>query len=277
MSNAFVHGGFVQWPDFTYGKYLIAIGGTFGPNHAGSDGGVDYVVDAVQRGMKIVVVDPRQSPDSQLGEWVPIRPGTELPYLLAIANVILHEIGTIDQWFVKNRTTGPYLIGPDGYFKRDKATNKPQVRSAAGSTVKTFDDPTIKDLALEGKFKLMASRFAQPSFAQGWDEAIHTRMGCADYDDIRREHPAAWQRACGGGPDRQHDQHQWFHIPAAACCRLHRSWSDRTPRWSRCVLARHGNQPIDRCGRRSGWQHPFIRSSYAQTGCGWSGHPRSDS
>ena len=31
-------------------------------------------------------------------------------------HVILYELGTYDDWFLKNRTNGPYLIGPDGLY-----------------------------------------------------------------------------------------------------------------------------------------------------------------
>lgn len=162
-SNAFHHGGFVHWPDFEYGKYVIAIGGTFGPNHAASDGGSDYVVSAIQNGTKVVVVDPHCSTEAGLGEWVPIRPGTEFPYLLAIANVMLHEQKKFDEWWVKNRTTGPYLIGADGYYVRDAASKKPLVWDASSNSAKTFDDASIKDFALEGSYQV-ADAQVRPAF-----------------------------------------------------------------------------------------------------------------
>jgi anaerobic selenocysteine-containing dehydrogenase len=155
LSNGLVQGGFVEWPDYDYNKYLLAVGGTFGPNHAASDGGSDYVIDAIKDGMRVVVVDPRCSPEARLGEWVPIVPGTEFPYMLAVANVILHEIGKVDEWFVKNRTTGPYLIAPDGMdYHRDTETNKPLIWDPVDSVAKTFDDPSIQDYALEGTFEV---------------------------------------------------------------------------------------------------------------------------
>lgn len=162
-SNAFHHGGFVHWPDFDYGKYVIAVGGTFGPNHAASDGGSDYVVSAIQNGTKVVVVDPRASPEAALGEWVPIRPGSELPYLLALTNVILHEVGKFDEWWVKNRTTGPYLIGADGYYVRDAASKKPLVWDTVSNSAKTFDDTSVKDYALEGAYQVAGAQ-VRPAF-----------------------------------------------------------------------------------------------------------------
>ena len=55
----------------------------------------------------------------------PIRPGTDCAFLLAMLHSVLYEIGIFDVWFVKNRTNAPYLIGPDGYYVRDKTTGKP--------------------------------------------------------------------------------------------------------------------------------------------------------
>jgi anaerobic selenocysteine-containing dehydrogenase len=164
LSNGLVHGGFVQWPDYDYAKYVLAVGGTFGPNHAASDGGTGYVIDAIKKGMKVVVVDPRASPEARLGEWVPIRPGTEFPYMLAITHVILHEIGKIDEWFVKNRTTGPYLIAQDtGDYLRDPETQKPLVWDSVEGVAKTFDAPVVQDYALEGSFEVNGAK-AQPAF-----------------------------------------------------------------------------------------------------------------
>jgi anaerobic selenocysteine-containing dehydrogenase len=56
---------------------------------------------AIERGMKLVVVDPRSSYEASKGEWVPIRPGADLAFLLAMAHVMLHELKTFDEWFLR--------------------------------------------------------------------------------------------------------------------------------------------------------------------------------
>ena len=108
--------------------------------------------DAVARGMKVVVVDPRSNTEASKGEWIPIRPDTDLAFVLAMQNVILHELKKFDIEFIKLRTNGPYLIGPDGYYIRDQASRKPMVWDPSDNKAKVFDDPSIKEYALEGSF-----------------------------------------------------------------------------------------------------------------------------
>ena len=61
---------------------------------------------AKERGAKIVIVDPRQNSSCILAdEWVPIRPGTDLALLLAVANVLIKE-NRYDASFVAEYTTG---------------------------------------------------------------------------------------------------------------------------------------------------------------------------
>lgn len=53
-----------------------------------------------------IVVDPRLNSTSPLvDEWLPIKPGTDLAFLLALSNVVVEE-GLYDKDFVKKHTTG---------------------------------------------------------------------------------------------------------------------------------------------------------------------------
>ncbi|MBF0608457.1 MAG: molybdopterin-dependent oxidoreductase [Magnetococcales bacterium] len=61
---------------------------------------------AKDRGAKIVVVDPRHSETAVIAnEWLSVKPGTDLAFLLALLNVIIEE-GLYDQDFVNNYTVG---------------------------------------------------------------------------------------------------------------------------------------------------------------------------
>lgn len=138
--------------DLQHCKYLIAPGRTVGPNVAAPHP-TQRFLDAIERGMKLVTLDPRFSPEaSKAYRWLPVRPGTELAFALAMIYVIFYELKKFDKWFVKNRTNGPYLIGPDGYYVRDKSTKKPLLWDPVDNRAKTFNDPSIKDYALEGEY-----------------------------------------------------------------------------------------------------------------------------
>jgi anaerobic selenocysteine-containing dehydrogenase len=137
--------------DLEHCTYLIAPGRTTGPNVATTHASKRFL-DAIERGMKVVTLDPRLSPEASKGyKWLPVRPGTELAFTLAMIHTIFYELKKFDEWFVKNRTNGPYLIGPDGHYFRDSATKKPLVWDAAEDKAKTFDDSTVKDYALWGE------------------------------------------------------------------------------------------------------------------------------
>lgn len=102
------------------------------------EGGTRGIFDLMYEGNKdfqLVVVDPRCSPEASKGEWVPIKPGGDLAFLMGLINVIFYEIGKLDDHFLKWRTNGPYLIGPDGYYVRNKH-GRPLIRDAADGKVK---------------------------------------------------------------------------------------------------------------------------------------------
>ena len=143
-----------QIADLQYCRYLIAIGRTVGPN-SGSTHSTRRFLNAIERGLKLVVIDPRCSVEaSKAYRWIPIRPGTELAFALAMVHVILYELKRFDEGFVKNRTNGPYLIGPDGLYYRDPETSKPMVWDLSDQRAKVFSDQTVRDPALEGKFRV---------------------------------------------------------------------------------------------------------------------------
>lgn len=71
---------------------------------------------AYARGAKIIMVDPRHNNACLLSsEWVPIRPGTDLALLLAVANVLITE-NLYDKEFVEE-----YCVGFDEFKKGMKA------------------------------------------------------------------------------------------------------------------------------------------------------------
>lgn len=166
LAAAHVHGEFVQTSEMNYAKYVLLIGATLSPNHGVADAGTDFVIDQIEKGTRLVCVDPRCGIEASLGEWVPIKPATDLAFLEALAHVILFELDTYDEWFVKNRTNAPYLMNVEGDdYLRDPETGKPLVWDTASNKAKTFDDASVGELdyALEGAYEVNGSK-THPSF-----------------------------------------------------------------------------------------------------------------
>lgn len=85
-------------------KYIIFLGRNYveglSPSTAAG------LAAAHERGANIIIVDPRQSNACLFAnQWVPIRPGTDLALLLAIANVLIAE-GLYDKEFVDEWCVG---------------------------------------------------------------------------------------------------------------------------------------------------------------------------
>ena len=147
------HGAFADNPDLQYCNYLIM----FGSEPAfiyDSTQLAEYITNAHDRGLKIVYVNPMMATGvNTIDEWIPILPSTDGAFASAMLNVLIHELGIFDVDFIKKWTNGPYLIRSDnGYYLRDKTTDKPLIWDPVDKNAKTFDDPTIKDYAIEGTF-----------------------------------------------------------------------------------------------------------------------------
>ncbi|NIW44084.1 MAG: molybdopterin-dependent oxidoreductase, partial [Gammaproteobacteria bacterium] len=65
------------------------------------------IVDALERGVSLVVIDPRRTGTSKLSgaQWIPIRPGTDGALALGMCNVIIQE-ELYDEQFVRDWTHG---------------------------------------------------------------------------------------------------------------------------------------------------------------------------
>jgi anaerobic selenocysteine-containing dehydrogenase len=176
--SGLVHSGYpVAIVDLQYCQYHITMGRSLGPNF-GIVPGMRKFTRAIERGMKLVVVDPRSSYEASKGEWVPIRPGTDLAFLLAMAHVMMHEIEVYDEWFLKNRTNAPYLIDAEGKYCRDAKTGKPLMWDSLDDVAKPYN-AEFKEVAFTGArtidgnacrtgFDLVKETFAQytPEWAQ---------------------------------------------------------------------------------------------------------------
>ncbi|MCL5736538.1 MAG: molybdopterin-dependent oxidoreductase [Actinobacteria bacterium] len=149
------HLSFFREADYANTNYILLWGAQAGhivdalPVHSAKS-----MADARARGAKVVVIDPVMTPAASLAdEWVPIRPGTDSALALCFWNLLINEYELYDVDFIKGKTNGPYLIGPDELYVRDPETNKPLIWDATAGTAKPFNEVKVADTALDGEYE----------------------------------------------------------------------------------------------------------------------------
>jgi len=164
--SGLLHASWGVLPDFQYCNYTLYFGASKG--HAAghnSNSNMAQAADARERGMKMVVVDPMCNfAAAKANEWVPIRVGTDAALALAMCNVLANELGTLDEPYLKAKTNGPYLIGPDGTYVRDVESNEPLVWDSKAGSAKPHNVADSEGMALEGEFDVDGV-ICQPAFA----------------------------------------------------------------------------------------------------------------
>ena len=156
LISGLMHASWSAAPDFDYCNYSIFFGASKGHSagHA-SCSNMGLAADARSRGMKMVVVDPLCNfAAAKATEWVPIRVGTDAALALAMCNVMVNELGIYDGPYLQAKTNGPYLIGPDKLYVRDKQSNKPLVWDVKQNAARPFSDVPSSDMALEGTYQV---------------------------------------------------------------------------------------------------------------------------
>jgi len=190
-----VHSSWDIAPDYKYCNLALFFGTSqgVGSGHAPMAAARQHADARERGGYKSVSFDPMcNSCAGKATEWVPIIPGTDGAIILAMCNVIVNELGIWDDTFLKTKTNAPYLVGPDGRYVREKGqargverslkplvpggpaagmalhigdddSNKPLVWDAADNKAKVYDDPSIKEYALEGNYEVNGVK-CQPAF-----------------------------------------------------------------------------------------------------------------
>src|SRR5512136_2165524 len=90
VSNLMTFGMEEPGRDYSQLKYIILTGRNLAEAISNSETG--HLIDAIDRGAKMVYLDPRFTKTAaKAAEWLPIRPGTDLAFHLAMLNVIAGE------------------------------------------------------------------------------------------------------------------------------------------------------------------------------------------
>jgi anaerobic selenocysteine-containing dehydrogenase len=162
--NGFIHSTFAVANDAKHCNYWINDGTGDGfSSHLHAAAQSHWVANARRdRGMRCVTVEPRLSTSAAKSEeWVPIRPATDRHFALGLCHVMVNE-GLCDYEFFKKDTNAPYLVGPDGYFVRN-ADSKIYIWDSVDDQAKLWDDPSVKDFALEGTYQVEGKE-CKPAF-----------------------------------------------------------------------------------------------------------------
>ncbi len=147
-----LHG--VLHPDFRHCQYLLSWGWNItnaGGNKTCWITWPQQLVEAKERGMKVVAIDPRlRGAGSFADEWLPIKPQTDMVLALALSRELIQR-GTIDREYLTRHTNAPFLVKKDGFFLRKDG--KEQVWDSASGSARPFDAKGVKP-ALEGEFTI---------------------------------------------------------------------------------------------------------------------------
>ena len=95
-----------QRQDWLNARYILMWG--WNPAEMRDGTNSEYLLKlARERGARIVCVDPRHTPSAAClaDEWVPVRPGTDVALMTAMAHVMVEE-GLYDEGFVRTHCTG---------------------------------------------------------------------------------------------------------------------------------------------------------------------------
>ena len=155
-------------PDLEHCNLLLNFGANYYEGEQFSRWLDHATVDGQERGMKVIVIEPRQSHcAAKANEWIPIRPGKDIVLILGMARLMIEQ-GHYDEDFLVRYTNAPNLVGGNGEFIRDDKGN-PMVWDSVSNSAKAYAEgvkPTLNgEFDVGGKkantaFKLFADSIA---------------------------------------------------------------------------------------------------------------------
>ena len=154
LYGEFWHRAFTVAADTPHTRFVLSIGANV--DVTGGPCAVLRHADARVRGYKRVHVEPHLSVTGACSaEWIPIRPKTDPAFMFALMHVLVHEQGLakLDVPFLRDRTSSPYLVGPDGLYLREVDSGKPLVWDETSMSAVPFDTPGVIP-TLAGRYRV---------------------------------------------------------------------------------------------------------------------------
>lgn len=147
-----------QASDLKNANTLIAWGGDIFASRLQHD--ASKMLDAIENGAKLVVVDPVYTATAAKADlWLPVKPGKDVHLALGMIHHIL-ENELYDAAFLRERTLGPALVGPDGTLLKaaDVVPGSDADKAVAFNTetesVEVLEPETEGPYALTGEFSV---------------------------------------------------------------------------------------------------------------------------
>jgi phenylacetyl-CoA:acceptor oxidoreductase len=154
LFGEFWHRAFTVSADMTYTRFNLS----FGNNNEVTGGpcAVTRHADARVRGAKRIQIEPHLSvTGGTSAQWIPIKPKTDAACMFAIIHTMLHEHPRqrLDLEFLRDVTSSPYLVGPNGHYLREAGSGKPLLWDTQRDAAVPFDTPGIVPM-LEGRVRV---------------------------------------------------------------------------------------------------------------------------
>ena len=144
-------------PDLEYTQLYLSFGSNPFEGEQWSRWLDHAIMDGKERGMKMIVIDPRFShAAAKANEWIPVRPGKDAVFILALCKQLIDN-DTIDADFLATYTNATQLVGEDGLLLKG-GDGKPLVWDETSKSAKAYDDTSAKG-ALKGSFEVSGKTY----------------------------------------------------------------------------------------------------------------------
>jgi len=174
VANLMTYGMEEPARDYSQVKYIILTGRNLMEAISTSEThDLSHVIDS---GVKVVYLDPRYTKTaSKAGEWLPIKPGTDMAFHLALLNIIIGE-KLYDRSFVDN-----YTVGFDQLAKEVKHYTPAWAEQITGVPADTIQR-IAHEFAEAGKYALAHNGWRTSNFVNSFGTqraitALNTIMG----------------------------------------------------------------------------------------------------